>query len=147
MECPYCHKVGSRVLDSRESSVGIRRRRLCEKCQKRFTTYEKVSIVPVMVLKRDGRREIFSNEKLESAIKMACVKRPITDVEITNIVEKIEILINKNYQNEIKAGKIGQMCIKYLKKLDHVAYIRFASVYRDFKNIDSFTKEVELLKR
>ena len=78
---------------------------------------------------------------------MACVKRPIKDIEVSNIVEKIEIYINKNYHNEIQAGKIGQMCIKYLKKLDHVAYIRFASVYRDFKNIDSFTKEVELLKK
>ena len=147
MECPYCHTVGSRVLDSRESSAGVRRRRICDNCQKRFTTYEKVSLVPVMVLKRNGKKEIFSTEKLENSLRMACVKRPIKDMEISNIVEKIEILINKNHQNEIRAGKIGQMCIKHLKKLDHVAYIRFASVYRDFKNIDSFAKEVELLKR
>jgi len=133
------------VIDSREAPDGVRRRRECMRCELRFTTYEKVHSMPLMIAKRDGRREAFSTDKLERSLQTACAKRPLDVGAISKMVVDIENELHKLAKAEIEARVLGEMCIERLKILDRVAYIRFASVYRDFQDVDSFTREVEAL--
>ncbi len=133
------------MIYSRESPDGVRRRRECMRCELRFTTYERVHSMPLMIAKRDGRREAFSSEKLERSLRTACAKRPLEVGAISKMVVDIENELHKLSKAEVEARVIGEMCIERLKILDRVAYIRFASVYRDFQDLDSFTREVEAL--
>ncbi len=141
MNCPFCAHKESKVTDKRASPFGIRRRRECLKCRKRFTTYEKIEQSELYVIKKDGRREKFIREKLASGIEKAFEKRPISQDKIKNIIEEIEEMVRKTGKKEIKSSFIGELVMKKLKKIDNVAYIRFASVYRQFKDIKDF-KEV-----
>lgn len=144
MLCPYCECKESKVLDSRHiDSTSIRRRRECEKCKKRFTTYEKIEMIPVMVIKKDGRREAFDRDKIRFGLIRSCEKRPVSISKIDEIVESIDSEINKMYINEIEATKIGEMVMDRLKEVDEVAYVRFASVYRQFKDLNTFINELE----
>ncbi len=144
MKCPFCQKDETRVTDKRLSGEAIRRRRECVSCGNRFTTYEKLEPLERFVVKKDGRREAFNRDKLFLGIIKACEKRNIGHDEVNNIVNEIEKKLFAK-KKEIEAGKIGEMVMKKLKRLDKVAYIRFASVYRDFHDIDDFKKEVEEL--
>ena len=141
MECPYCTGA-SKVTDKRKSPGGIRRRRECLKCKKRFTTYEKIGRGGFFVIKKDGRREKFSREKLETGIGRAFEKRPISKEKIEKMINEIEEQLRKKGKKEIKSRPIGELVMKKIKKLDNVAYIRFASVYRDFQDIKDFKKEL-----
>ena len=141
MECIYC-SGNTRVTDKRKSPEGVRRRRECLKCKKRFTTYEKLGRGDLYVIKKDGRREKFSREKLEAGIEKAFEKRPIPKEKISKMVNEIEEQLMKKGKKEIKSGLIGELVMKKIKKLDNVAYIRFASVYRDFQDIKDFKKEM-----
>lgn len=145
MKCPFCGAVDSKVVDSRlaSNSLSIRRRRECLKCERRFTTYERIEQVPFMVVKKDGRREPFQREKLLAGLITACEKRPISTQDIENLVEGIERDIKEKFYDEISSKKIGQMVMKDLRKLDEVAYVRFASVYRQFAEVGDFLKELE----
>ena len=145
MHCPFCGNNESRVIDSREAPDGVRRRRECMRCELRFTTYEKVHSMPLMIAKRDGRREAFSADKLQRSLQTACAKRPLEIGAISKMVVDIENELHKLFKAEVEARVLGEMCIERLKVLDRVAYLRFASVYRDFQDVDSFTKEVEAL--
>ncbi|HOK56273.1 MAG TPA: transcriptional regulator NrdR [bacterium] len=145
MKCPYCGYLKDKVVDSREREDGllIRRRRICLKCKRRFTTYEEIDLKPLIVVKKDGRRERFNREKLIIGIQKACEKRPISTDKINEIVEDIEKELRQKYENEVTSKEIGKSVIKKLKKLDKVAYIRFASVYQEFEDIEQFLKEIE----
>jgi len=142
MKCPYCSSEESKVTNKRESPLGIRRRRECLKCKKRFTTYEKIEREDFYVAKKDGRREKFSREKFESGIEKAFEKRPVPKEKIDKMINEIEEQLRRRGK-EVKSSVIGQMTMKKIKKLDHVAYIRFASVYRDFKDIKDFREELK----
>ncbi|HJO14724.1 MAG TPA: transcriptional regulator NrdR [Candidatus Pacearchaeota archaeon] len=139
MKCVYC-KLNTRVTDKRESPNGTRRRRECLKCKKRFTTYEKADKKSIIIVKKDNRREPFSVDKLKDGLMRACMKRPISVEKIEKIIEDVEEKL-KSKGKEVRSNKIGKMVMSRLKKLDKVAYIRFASVYMDFKDIKDF-KEV-----
>lgn len=144
MQCPYCNYKESKVVDSRHTDrKSIRRRRECESCKKRFTTYEKIEMTPVMVVKKDNNREYFDREKLKSGILKSCEKRPVSIEQIDDIVYYIENEINKLYISEIETGEIGEMVMDKLKEVDEVAYVRFASVYRQFKDINTFVAELK----
>ncbi|HDL09712.1 MAG TPA: transcriptional repressor NrdR, partial [Candidatus Omnitrophica bacterium] len=145
MKCPYCGYKEDRVIDSRSSSDDtiIRRRRECLKCGKRFTTYEKVEHIPLMVIKKDGRREEFDREKILNGIRKACEKRPVSIEKMEEIVNKIEAEVEKKNVREISTRVIGQLVMKYLHKLDQVAYVRFASVYKEFKDIEEFKQALD----
>lgn len=147
MKCPYCGYKEDRVIDSRSScdDTIIRRRRECLKCGKRFTTYEKVEHIPLMVIKKDGRREEFDREKILNGIRKACEKRPVGIEEMEEIVDKVESEIEKKNVREIPTKIIGQLVMKYLHKLDQVAYVRFASVYKEFKDIEEFKQALDKL--
>jgi len=145
MYCPYCSHKESKVTDKRESPEGIRRRRECLKCGKRFTTYEKVSLEDIYVIKKDKRREKFSREKLENGIHKAFEKRPVEKNKIDKMINEIEEQIRKKGKKEIKSSEIGELVMKKIKKIDNVAYIRFASVYRDFQDINDFKREIKEL--
>jgi len=145
MDCPYCSHKESKVTDKRESPEGIRRRRECLKCQKRFTTYEKASIEDIYVIKKDNRREKFSREKLENGIHRAFEKRPVEKNKIDKMINEIEEQIRKKGKREIKSSEVGELVMKRIKKIDNVAYIRFASVYRDFQDINDFKREIKEL--
>jgi transcriptional repressor NrdR len=147
MKCPYCNFSESKVIDSRESKVGltIRRRRECLSCNKRFTTYEKIEEIPYMVIKKDGRRQRFESQNVLRGLLKACEKRPIPLTKLEEIVEEIETLIQETPEKEIETSRIGQILMDRLKSLDKVAYVRFASVYRDFKDVLEFKKELEKL--
>ena len=145
MECPYCSS-NSKVTDKRRSPEGIRRRRECLRCKKRFTTYEKIEKSDFYVIKKDGRREKFSREKLEIGIDRAFEKRPIQKEKISKMINEIEDGLRKKGKKEIKSTTIGELVIKKIKKLDNIAYIRFASVYRDFQDIKDFKRELKELK-
>ena len=137
MDCPYC--LGkTRVTDKRGSPEGVRRRRECLKCKKRFTTYEKIGRGDVYVIKKDGRREKFSREKLSAGVERAFEKRPVAKEKITKMINEIEEQLAKRGKKEVKSSFIGELVMKKIKKLDNVAYIRFASVYRDFQDIKDF---------
>jgi len=142
MLCPYCGNEETKVTDKRDSKNETRRRRECLKCRKRFTTYEKIEPAEIFVIKKDGRREPFSREKLRIGIIKACEKSDISLEVIEKIVSKIEEKL-KQHGNEVKSRLIGEMVMNALKKLDKVAYIRFASVYREFKDINDFKKEIK----
>ena len=145
MYCPYCSHKDSKVTDKRASPEGIRRRRECLKCGKRFTTYEKISKEDIYIIKKDGRREKFDREKLEGGIIKAFEKRPIAKEKINETINEIEEQIRKKGKKEIKTSEIGELVMKKIKKLDNVAYIRFASVYRDFQDINDFKQEMRKL--
>jgi transcriptional repressor NrdR len=145
MNCPYCSYKESKVTDKRESPEGIRRRRECLKCKKRFTTYEKISQDDLYVIKKDGRRERFIREKLETGINLAFEKRPVEKEKITKMINEIEEQIRKRGKREIKTSEIGELVMKKIKRIDNVAYIRFASVYRDFQDIKDFKREMKEL--
>jgi len=143
MNCPYCFHKELKVTDKRESPEGIRRRRECLKCGKRFTTYEKAVQEDLFVIKKDGRRERFEREKLERGIDKAFEKRPVAKEKIDKMINEIEEQIRKRGKKEIKTTEIGEIVMKKIKKLDNVAYIRFASVYRDFQDINDFKQEIK----
>lgn len=145
MKCPYCLAPDSKVLDSRnleEASV-IRRRRKCESCQKRFTTFETVELSMPAVIKRDGRREAFKRDKIKYGIEKACEKRPISALQIDRIISNIEKAVLDISDKEIKSGDIGNLVMMYLRHLDPVAYIRFAAVYRKFQDVEEFVNELK----
>jgi transcriptional repressor NrdR len=145
MKCPFCDYEDTKVIDSRHTEEGhaIRRRRECEKCNKRFTTYEKVEEVILMVIKKDGSRETFDRGKVMNGIIKACEKRPVPIAEIEKIVDDIERGLNNMMEKEVKSTFIGELIMDRLKDLDEVAYVRFASVYRQFTDINTFVKEIE----
>ncbi|HDN97844.1 MAG TPA: transcriptional repressor NrdR [bacterium] len=144
MRCPYCGYTKDKVIDSREINGGrqIRRRRICLRCKKRFTTYEEIEIRPLIVIKKDGRREKFSREKIFNGIQKACEKRPISVDKIDEIVTEVEQELRQKFEREVSSKEIGKIVIKKLKKLDEIAYIRFASVYQEFDNLLQFQKEI-----
>lgn len=147
MKCPICGHLKSEVIDSRPSSDGssIRRRRVCVKCQKRFTTYENIETIPLIVIKKDQSRETFDRNKILNSIVRACDKRQVTLAQMDAAVTEIETSLQNTLQNEITSEKIGEMVMDKLKGLDEVAYIRFASVYRQFKDIGAFMDELQKL--
>ena len=148
MQCPYCNHKECKVIDSRHTdSKSIRRRRECEACKKRFTTYEKIETTPIMVIKKDNTREYFDGDKIKYGILKSCEKRPVSVEQIEEIVAFIENEINKYYISEIETEKIGEMVMDKLKDVDEVAYVRFASVYRQFKDINTFVTELKNTKR
>ncbi len=145
MKCPYCTEIDNKVIDSRLSKDGrtIRRRRECIKCGRRFTTYEKLEDVLPMVVKKDGRREPFSREKITEGIKKACQKRPISMIKIEEFVDSLELYFQELGKKEVEGEEIGEKVINALKEWDAVAYVRFASVYRQFRDIGEFMEELE----
>ena len=145
MKCPFCNYSETKVLDSRptEDNLSIRRRRECLRCQKRFTTYEKVEDIPVYVIKKDGSREPFNKRKILNGMLKSCEKRPIAISDLEKIVDDIEMQINNTMQQEVRSDYIGELVMQHLKKLDDVAYVRFASVYKQFKDINSFADELQ----
>lgn len=147
MRCPYCEYADTKVIDSRPTEEGhaIRRRRECESCGKRFTTYEKVEEMLIMVIKKDGRREAFDRSKVLNGIIKACEKRPVAIADIEKIVDEIERGLNNMMEKEIESKFIGELIMDHLKKLDEVAYVRFASVYRQFTDANTFLAEIEKL--
>jgi len=146
MLCPYCNNAETKVTDKRDSAGFSRRRRECLKCGKRFTTYERVEL-ELKVVKKDGRREIFDRDKLKRGIEKSLEKRELSEEEIEKIISEIETKINKNAKGkEIKSSKIGEIVMDKLKKIDKVAYVRFASVYREFADLDDFKEELKNLK-
>ena len=149
MKCPFCASSDTRVVDKREDTSGkaIRRRRECQKCGRRFTTFERVETLDLLVVKKDGKREAFDRIKLRSGIIKACEKRPVSAGEIERILDEIEAELRKNGTSEVSSKKIGESVTKRLKKLDEVAYIRFASVYRQFTDIGDFEKELSKLSK
>lgn len=147
MKCPYCNFGESKVIDSRPTDEGqaIRRRRECIKCNKRFTTYEKIEDIQLVVIKKDGNRQSYNRNKLLNGIIRACEKRPVSMKEIEGIVDEIEKNLFNSMEKEITTGLIGQMVMNRLKDIDEVAYVRFASVYRQFKDINTFMDELKKL--
>ena len=147
MRCPYCDHDNSRVTDSRDASDGIKRRRECARCGLRFTTVERPYTAAQLVVKRDGRREEFDREKVRNGILTACTKRPVSSQAIDRLVDDVERQIGGLGKAEVPGTVIGQLVMEALKALDHVAYVRFASVYRNFADLESFALEVEALQR
>lgn len=147
MRCPFCGYLNNRVIDSRESrkNLSIRRRRECLKCKKRFTTYEKIEEIPYMVVKKDGSRQPFDSKKLLRGLLKACEKRPVAVSKLEEIAEEIETKLQEKAEREIHAKEIGEYVMERLKNLDKVAYVRFASVYREFRDVKEFKKELERL--
>jgi transcriptional repressor NrdR len=144
MNCPYCLHSSTRVIESRSTDDAVRRRRECEnpECQRRFTTYEKVEMAPLLVVKKDRKREEFSREKLMRGIVRACEKRPIAVADVEVLVDQVERDIRREFEKEVPAEIIGEKVMDKLRDLDGVAYVRFASVYRQFKDVETFAQEV-----
>lgn len=147
MKCPYCNNDDTRVIDSRsqDDNTTIRRRRLCDKCSKRFTTYERIDMIPIVIIKSDGTRESFDKNKLLNGIMKSCNKRSVTMTQMEGIVDDIENVLINSTEKEIDSKELGTMVMDRLKDIDEVAYVRFASVYRQFKDIDTFMDELEKL--
>lgn len=146
MQCPYCSYKESKVVDSRHTdSNSIRRRRECESCKKRYTTYETIETTPIMVIKKDNTREYFDREKIKNGLIKSCEKRPVSIDQIEGVISYIENEINKNYMTEIETRIIGEMIMDKLKDIDEVSYVRFASVYRQFKDINTFVNELKTI--
>ena len=145
MKCPYCGSDDTRVIDSRpaDDNYSIRRRRICDNCTKRFTTYEKVETIPLIIIKKDNNRETYDRAKIESGVLRACHKRTVSATQITSLVDEVENEISTLEDKEIPSRVIGEIVMKKLKDLDAVAYVRFASVYREFKDVDSFMDELK----
>ena len=146
MRCPYCGKEENKVIDTRESDETIRRRRQCLECKRRYTTYERVAQTGLMVIKQDLRREAFDRQKLQSGLIKACAKRPVSMEAIDKMVDEIEMELHASGKSEVDSQKIGQMVMDRLRTLDDVAYVRFASVYRRFADLDSLAVEIQRLK-
>ena len=149
MKCPYCGHLGDKVVDSRESKEGdaIRRRRECLECSRRFTSYERIDEIPYMVVKKDGRRERFERQKLVAGLLKACEKRPVAVPALESIADKIEARLQETPEREISTKEIGTTVMSALKQLDKVAFVRFASVYRNFRDLDEFKDELNALLR
>ena len=147
VQCPYCHGVYSKVTDSRSAEDSIRRRRECAGCGHRFTTYERVETIPLQVIKRDGQKQEFQRSKLLSSIEIACAKRPIPSRAIERIVQDVERQLHSLGRSEVPTIAIGEMVMEHLRRLDWVAYVRWASVYRDFQDLESFEQVVEDLRK
>jgi len=149
MKCPFCGHLDDKVVDSREGRSGdlIRRRRECLKCERRFTTYERIDEIPYMVIKKDGRREKFERQKLLQGLLKACEKRPVPTVKLEAIVDEAEQFVSDTTKRERTTEEVGEMIMSRLKKLDKVAYVRFASVYLDFKDVKEFMGELKGLLR
>lgn len=147
MKCPFCNYNDTKVIDSRsqDENTVIRRRRLCESCGKRFTTYERIDLIPITVIKSDGTREIFDKNKIMSGIMKSCNKRPVTAKQLQELVDDIENALMVIGEREVPSKQIGGMVMDRLKEVDEVAYVRFASVYRQFKDINTFIDELEKL--
>ena len=147
MKCPFCGHDEDKVIDSRASEEGrsIRRRRECLNCEKRFTTYENIEEASLMVIKKDGRREPFDRKKILAGIKKACEKRPISTQKLEELASKIEYTLQSKFEKEVDASQVGELIMELLYDLDEVAYVRFASVYRQFKDINQFMKELKTL--
>lgn len=145
MKCPYCNHPDTRVIDSRPAEDGsaIRRRRSCDECGKRFTTYEKVETIPLIIIKKDNNRELYNRSKIERGIIRACYKRPVSAEAIQKAVERIEIKIFNLEAKEVSSTDVGEIVMDELKELDEVAYVRFASVYREFKDVNTFMDEIK----
>ena len=148
MRCPFCGHGEDRVVDSRESREGdvIRRRRECTQCERRFTSYEKIESLPFQVVKRDQRREPYDREKLMRGLQVACRKRPVSQDALEHVADSIEMSMNDAGEREISSRQIGAMVMSRLRELDPVAYVRFASVYRNFEDVESFVKELHGLR-
>ena len=145
MKCPYCGHENTRVIDSRpaEENNSIRRRRACDECDKRFTTYEKVETIPLIIIKKDENRETYDRSKIEAGVLRACHKRPISASQINQLIDSVETAVFNREEKEISSGVIGELVMNKLKDLDTVAYVRFASVYREFKDINTFMDELK----
>ena len=145
MKCPFCNQENTRVIDSRpaDDNTSIRRRRLCDDCGKRFTTYEKVETIPLIIIKKDNNREQYDRAKIEAGVLRACHKRPISATQINQLVDEVETDIFNREEKEISSTLIGEIVMDKIKDLDSVAYVRFASVYREFKDVDSFMSELK----
>ncbi len=149
MKCPFCAHIQDKVVDSRESKEGevIRRRRQCLKCKRRFTSYERIDEIPYMVVKKDGRRERFDRQKVLAGVLKACEKRPVSMSQLESIADKAEVMVQDSSEREVSTVTLGEMIMNELKNLDKVAYVRFASVYLDFKDVQEFMSELkDLLK-
>ena len=147
MKCPFCNQDDTRVVDSRpvDDNSSIRRRRMCDACGKRFTTYEKVETIPLIVIKKDQNREHYDRRKIENGVIRACYKRPISAQQITAVVDQIETQVFSREEREVSSEVIGEIVMDQLKELDPVAYVRFASVYREFKDVNTFMDELKKL--
>ena len=144
MKCPYCNEADTKVIDSRpaDDNSSIRRRRQCERCGKRFTTYEKLETMPLMVIKKDESREVYDRSKIEAGILHSCHKRPVSIQQINQMIDEIENQIFTMEDREVESSEIGELVMQKLKQLDEVAYVRFASVYREFKDVNTFMEEL-----
>lgn len=150
MKCPFCGHDNTRVIDSRpaDENNSIRRRRVCDECSRRFTTYEKVETIPLIVIKKDDNRETYDRSKIEAGVLRACHKRPVSANQITGLVDDVETEVFNRGEKEISSRVIGELVMDRLKSLDAVAYVRFASVYREFKDVNTFMEEIsKLLKK
>ena len=145
MKCPFCGEDDTRVIDSRpaDENMSIRRRRQCYKCQKRFTTYEKVEAIPLVVIKKDQTREPYDRTKIEKGVFRSCHKRPISVPQMNHLVDQVEAKVFSKEEREIPSSYIGELVMRYLEELDAVAYVRFASIYREFKDVDTFMEELK----
>ncbi len=145
MKCPYCSNPDTRVIDSRPAEDGnsIRRRRACDVCGKRFTTYEKVETIPLIIIKKDNNREQYDRAKIEGGVLRACYKRPVSAADIQKTIDDIETAIFNSEEKEISSSAVGEIVMDKLEKLDPVAYVRFASVYREFKDVNTFMEELK----
>ena len=150
MKCPYCNESDTKVIDSRpaDDNSSIRRRRQCESCGKRFTTYEKLETMPLMVIKKNNSREAYDRSKIEAGIIQSCHKRPVSTQQINSVIDEIENRVFNMEEKEVPTSVIGELVMDKLKELDEVAYVRFASVYREFKDVNTFMEELaKLLKQ
>lgn len=147
MRCPYCGEENTKVMDSRPAEDGdsIRRRRMCERCGKRFTTFEKVETIPILVIKKDNTRVPYERSKIEAGVLRACHKRPVSSVQLNNLIDEVENSLFRSGLAEIPTTRIGELVMDKLKQVDQVAYVRFASVYREFKDVESFMSELQKL--
>lgn len=145
MKCPFCGEDDTRVIDSRpaDENMSIRRRRQCDKCQKRFTTYEKVEAIPLVVIKKDQTREPYDRTKIEKGVFRSSHKRPISVPQMNHLVDQVEAKVFSKEEREIPSSYIGELVMRYLEELDAVAYVRFASIYREFKDVDTFMEELK----
>ena len=147
MRCPFCKKENDKVIDSRSSNEGtaIRRRRECEVCTRRYTTYERIEEVPLFLIKKDLRREVFDRNKVLAGVHKACEKRPVSLADQDKIVDELEIALHEKYEKEVSSSVVGEFIMQRLAKIDQVAYVRFASVYREFQDVSHFMKELKTL--
>ena len=145
MKCPFCGHENTRVIDSRpaDENNSIRRRRVCDECEKRFTTYEKVETIPLIIIKKDNNRETYDRSKIEAGVLRACHKRPISAAQITQLVDEVETEIFNREEKEVPSAVIGELVMDKMKNIEAVAYVRFASVYREFKDINTFMDELK----